>query len=102
MAPGRSTQPLATAAGAVALLIVLGLLLLCAPCLAQTEPVDASDQVFTGEVLSRAALYLGVTVVCVAVFSLVFLKCWNDVNQALGEQEGQAGGTREDEGGETS
>lgn len=88
MAPCQGKKPHRGATGAYVLCVLLVLLLAAAPCCAQSDqPGDPeADDVlplFSTQVLSRAALYIGVTVVCVAVFSLVFLKCWHDVNRAL-------------------
>ncbi len=92
MAPCQGKKPHWAATGAYVLCVSLVLLLAAAPCCAQSaQPGDpeAGDALplFSAQVLSRAALYVGVTVVCVAVFSLVFLKCWNDVNRALEDSD---------------
>lgn len=53
---------------------------------------DAAVTVGDREWLATAMLYVGVTVVCVAGFTLIFIKCWRDVDQALPEP-GAPGGT---------
>jgi hypothetical protein len=77
MAPGR----LAVLCLALAALAI-------SPCLAQDDgTTDDVPELFSAETLSHMALYVGVTIVIVAVFTLVFLKCWNETSRALEEQE---------------
>lgn len=92
MAPCQSRQRQWVVAGVIILSVLSPLLFATAPCTAQEQQQEASDgeepgQLSSAEVLSQVALYLGVTVVCVAVFSLVFLKCWHDVSRALEDPE---------------
>jgi len=69
-------------------LAVLGAWLLCLPAVAQAagdaeHEGDASSlTIFDQEWLSAAAMYVGVTVVCVGVFTLIFIKCWLDVGRS--------------------
>lgn len=82
---GRRDRGLA----AVLCVSLLGAWLLCAPAVAQAA-ADADQSVdgrpvtiFDQEWLSAAAMYVGVTVVCVGVFTLIFIKCWLDVGRSV-------------------